>query len=128
MRNIQLLNDTVAAILIFCLINKLEADTLISLEKLKQKSKPFISHINTFIVNAQLNLKEKLLNKIKERVIQDKLKEKAKEKIEETTDKLKEVLTDKNRRERILGTDNSKLLILFVCLYFFFKNCALKFL
>ena len=123
MRNIEILNHTVAAILIFCLINNLEADALISLDKLKQKSKQSISHISTFIVNAQQNLKEKLLNKAKEQVIQDKLKEKAKEKIEETTDKLKEVLTDKNRRERILGTDNSKL-----CLSrsrFLSKNCAL---
>ena len=123
MRNIEILNHTVAAILIFCLINNLEADALISLDKLKQKSKQSISHISTFIVNAQQNLKEKLLNKAKEQVIQDKLKEKAKEKIEETTDKLKEVLTDKNRRERILGTDNSKL-----CLSrsrFLSKNCVL---
>ena len=109
MRNIQVLNHTLTVILIFCLINNLEADTLISLDKLKQKSQESISHINTSIVNAQQKLKEKLLSKIKEQVIQDKLKEKAKEKIEETTDKLKEVLTDKNRRERILGTDNSKL-------------------
>ena len=109
MRNIEVLNHTVVVILIFCLINNLEVDALISLDKLKQKSKQSISHISTSIVNAQQNLKEKLLNKAKEEVIQDKLKEKAKEKIEETTDKLKEVLTDKNRRERILGTDNSKL-------------------